>query len=71
MEEREKMSLLKGVPTLKGYLEALGRLTNDRKPPRRKIRSKRQAVAYLMGDASGLGFGLILWVQTMLVLELG
>ena len=53
------MRKIKSVPILKGYLETLRILTDYRKPPIWQIRSKRQEVAYIMGDESGLGFGLV------------
>ena len=37
----------------------------------RQLRAVRQAVAYLMGDASGLGFGLVMWRQRILASESG
>ena len=60
-----------GVLRLKLYLLALGRLTDDQAPTRRQLRAQIQAVAYLMGYASGLGFGVVLWVQGEMVSESG
>ena len=59
------------VPRLKFYLLALGRITEYQSPPWRQLSLQRQAVAYLMVDASGLGFGLVLWSQEQLVSESG
>ena len=50
-----------GVPHLKVYLLALVRLTEDQAPLRIKLRAQIQAVAYIMGDVSGLGFGPVIW----------
>ena len=63
--------MVMGVPCLKFYLLSLGRLTEDQTPPRRQLREQIPAVAYLMLDASGLGYGSVLWVQGKLVSELG
>ena len=60
-----------GVNLLKYELLALGRLTEYLTLPRRQLRSQIQAVAYLMVDASGLGFGLMIWGEEKLVLESG
>ena len=56
---------------LKKDLEALEILIEGKVPPRRRPRSMRQVVAYLMRDSSGLGFGLIMWSQIRLLLESG
>ena len=61
MKEAYKPILVMKVPPLKFDLLALGRLTEDQTPQLRQLRSQRQAVAYLMGNASGLGFGSVLW----------
>ena len=63
--------LMMGVLRLKFDLLALGRLTEDQAPLQRQLRAQRQAVAYLMGDKSGLEFGLVLWGQGRLVSESG
>ena len=39
--------------------------------PRRQLRDQRQDVAYLIGNAVELGFGLVLWGQGNLVSESG
>ena len=49
----------------------LGRLPEDQAPPQRQLRLQKQAVAYLMGYTSGLGFGLVLWGQGKRVSESG
>ena len=56
---------------MKKYLKELKRLTEGKVPPRRRMRSMRQAVSYLVGDASGLGFGSVMWYQSRLVSESG
>ena len=58
-----------GVNQLINYLEALKRLIEVEVPPSRCLRAMWQAVAYMMGDASGLGFGSVMWSQSRLVLE--
>ena len=63
--------LMMGVLRLKFDLLALGRLTEDQAPLQRQLRAQRQATTYLMGDASDLGFGSVLWVQEKLVSESG
>ena len=60
-----------GVTCMKKYLKALKRLTEGEVPPRRRLRSMRKAVSYLMGDASGLGFRSVMWYQSRLVSEAG
>ena len=60
-----------GFPHLKVYLLALVRLTEDQPPLRIKLRAQIQAVAYIMGDVSGLGFGTVLWGEGKLVSESG
>ena len=60
-----------GVPHLKVYLLALARLTEDQAPLRRQLRAQIQAVAYIMGDVSGLGFGTVLWGEGKFVSESG
>ena len=49
-----------GIPRLEGYLVASGMIIEDNRSLQRKIRTKVQAVDYLMGDASGLVFELVL-----------
>ena len=66
-EEEYKPLLVRSVHCLKIFLEALKHLTERELPPRRRLKAMRQAVAYLMGDASGLGFGLVMWYQSRLV----
>ena len=71
VEEEGNNFLVRGVPFLRNYLEALKLLTEGEVYPRRCLRVMRQAVAYLMVDASGLGFGSVMWSQRRLVLEAG
>ena len=71
MEEANKITLVMGVTRLIFYLLSLVELNEDQTPPWRQLREQRQAVAYLMGDASGLGFGLVLWGQGKIVSESG
>ena len=60
-----------GYPRLRLYIIALGRLTNDKVTPRRHTLVQIQAPAYLMGDASGVGFGSMLWGQGIIILWSG
>ena len=71
LEEAEKPTLVMGVTHLKFDLLALGKLTEDQAPPRRQLRDQRQYVSYIMGDASGLGIGLVLWGQGKQFFESG
>ena len=48
--------LVRGVPKTRKELEALKRLTEEEVPPMRRLRAMRQELAYLVGDASELGF---------------
>ena len=70
-EEVNKPRLLKGVPHMRDDIVALGKLTEAENPPRIQLREGRQDVAYLMGDAIGIGFGSVLWEQGKLVSESG
>ena len=54
------------MPRLGYDLVALGMLTEAINAPQRQIREGRQALDYVMSDASGLGFGLVLWGQRRL-----
>ena len=69
IEEADQPTLVMGFPRMKYDLLALGRLNEDLILPQRQLRAQRQSVAYLMGDASGLGFGLVVWSQGKLVSE--
>ena len=71
IEEPNKLTLVMEFPRLKYDLLALGRLTEDLTPPHRQLRAQIQAVAYIMGDSSGLGFGFVLWSQWKLIYESG
>ena len=62
---------VKVVLSLKKDLDALKHLTEGVRPPRLQLRSMSQAVAYLMGEASILGFGSVMWSQRRLVSEAG
>lgn len=62
---------VKAVPRLARDLEALERLTASETPPRRPYRAKARAVAYLLGDASGGGFGSALLVKEKVDVESG
>ena len=57
------------VPQLRKDLEELKRLIEVEVTPRQKMRVMIQAVAYLMLDSRGLGFGLVVWSQSRLLLE--
>ena len=50
-----------GVPRLRLYILALGRLINEKVTPQRHITVQRHTLAYLMVDASGVVFGSVLW----------
>ena len=52
--------------TNRKYLVALKILTASKDPPVRHLRDRAQAVAYLMGDTSGNGFGYLLWIEGMI-----
>ena len=67
----DKTILVMVFTQLKFDLLVLVRLTEYQAPPRRQLRAQRQAVDCLMGDASGLGFGSVLWGQGKLVSESG
>ena len=56
MEEVNKTNLVIGVTCLREYLLALGSFTKDKLPLQINITVHRQALAYLMGDTSGVGF---------------
>ena len=66
-----KPTLVVGVPQLKCDLLALVILTEDQAPLRIKLRAQIQAVAYIMGDVSGLGFGPVIWGEGKFVSESG
>ena len=71
IEEADQPILVMGVPHMKYDLLSLRRLTEDLTPSRRQLMLQRQAVSYLMGDTSGLGFVLVLWSQGKLVSKSG
>ena len=66
-EEVNKTNLVIGVTCLIEYLLALGSFTNDKLPLRIHITVQRQALAYLMGDTSGVGFVYVLWDQGRII----
>ena len=69
IEDADKTILVMGVPRLKFDLIAMGILNEYQTVPQRKLREQRLAVTYIMGDASALRFGLVLWGQGKLVSE--
>ena len=71
IEEADKIILVMGVLHLNFDLLAIGRLTEGRTPPWRQLWLQIQSVAYLMGEASGLGSGSVLLGQGKLVSESG
>ena len=56
-----------GVSILRGYLLELGRLTKEKLFPRKQLTVQRPELAYLMGDASGAGFGSMLWCHGRMI----
>ena len=73
VDEVEKPKLVMRVPQLKLDLLILGRLTEDQflPPPQRQLREQIQAVDYLMGYISVLGFVSVLWGQVKWFLNQG
>ena len=71
IKEADKPTLVMGVPHLKFDLLVMGILNEDQTPLRRQLRVQRQAIGYIMVDASGLVFGLVFWRQGKLVSESG
>ena len=67
MEEVNKPNMVIGVPRLRGYLLALGSLNKEKVTQQRKLTVQRQILVYLMGDASGVGFGTVLWGQGRMI----
>ena len=61
IEESDKAKLVMGVPQLKLDLLTLGRLTEDKPTLRIQLMVQKQDMSYLILDASGLGFGLVIW----------
>ena len=59
-EEVNTPNIVIGVPCLRLYIIALGRLKRLKVPPRIQLTVQRQALAYLMGDSSGVSFGSVL-----------
>ena len=58
--------LVRGVSSLRKDLDALKHLTEVEVPPMQRLRDMSQVVDYMMGDASGLGLGLIKGSQSHL-----
>ena len=56
-----------GILRFRLYLLALGRLTKEKLRPQRHLTVQIQALAYLMGDARGVGFGYVLWGQGRII----
>ena len=69
VEEGDNLLIVIGVPILMKDSKALKRLVEGGVTYRMWLRSMRQAVAYLMEDASGLGGVLVVLSQSRLVLE--
>ena len=61
VDEVEKPKLVMRVPQLKLDLLTLGRLTEDKPTLRIQLMVQKQDMSYLILDASGLGFGLVIW----------
>ena len=51
------------VPRLKCDVDALMELTSEENPPDIPVRATNPAAIYLVGDASGRGFGTCSWIQ--------
>ena len=68
VQECKNTVLVICVPQLKVYLVDQVSLTEYEKPLQWDMGDKIQVVAYLMGDASVLGFGSVIWCQYHLVL---
>ena len=71
VEESDKPKMVKGVNRLGKNLDALGRLKEALNSPKRQLRAGRQVATYLMGDASGFGFGSVMWGQGRISSESG
>ena len=67
MEEVNNPNLVIGVTCLRGYLLALGKFKMEKVPQKRHMIVQIQALAYLMGDSIGVGFGYVLWVQVIII----
>ena len=69
---KEALGAVVGVPRLREDVRALGSLTVDPSPPQVNARPTRQVdVLYMMGDASGKGFGTAVWDNGSLYWESG
>ena len=67
MEEVNKPNMVIVVPRLRGYLLALVILKKDKVSLRKQLTVQRQVLAYLMGDASWVGFVSVLWGQGIMI----
>mmetsp|Transcript_3766 Transcript_3766/g.5140 ORF Transcript_3766/g.5140 Transcript_3766/m.5140 type:complete len:115 (+) Transcript_3766:5335-5679(+) len=68
-EDEKAPLVVKGVPRLKEDIEMLLKLTESREPPKIQVRPTNIKVIYMMGDASGQGFGSSMWESTNDTLE--
>lgn len=69
---KDAPSHVKAVPRMKDDLEALERLTSMPAPPTQPLRAEKHGSAwYMVGDASGKGFGSALFVDNVLEYETG
>ena len=68
MEEVNKPNMVIVVPRLRGYLLALGSLKKEKVSLIKQLTVQRQVLVYCMGDASGVGFGTVLWGQGRMIL---
>ena len=60
MEEVNKPKVMVGVLGMIGHLISLVMLKKNQLTYRSKLRVQMQALTYIMGDFSGLGFGLLI-----------
>ena len=68
MAEVNKPNMVIVVPRLRGYLLALGILKKEKVSLRKQLTVQRQVLAYLMVDASWVGFVSVLWGQGIMIL---
>ena len=67
MAEVNKPNMVIVVPRLRGYILALGILKKEKASLRKRLTLQRQVLAYLMVDASWVGFGTVLWGQGIII----
>ena len=67
MEEVNKTNILIEVTRLIGYLLIPGMLKKENVTLQRYLTLQRQELYYLMGNASGVGFGSVLWGQGIMI----